>query len=294
MRNVDFGLIIRPTMQEQAAGTLLDYNWSAIRSLSTHFSTLWVEDHLQWDNAATLECLTTLSYLAGAFPTFRIGTVVLSQAYRNPALVAKMAATLQFLTGGRLIVGVGAGWKEDEYDAYGYQFPDPKTRVEQLEEAIFIMQSMWTSQPASFIGRHYRIEEAYCEPRPPIPIPLLIGGGGERRTLKLVARYADWWNYNSCTVEEYAHKLAILQKHCASLGRDPAEIRLTYLATVSVAEDSSKALRHPQKHFIAGNATEVIRELQRFCGLGVTHFMVKFPDLTNLKYFVQAVVPHFV
>ncbi len=293
MANVDFGLIVRPTTQEQPASTLLDYNWNAIGSLSSSFSTLWVEDHLQWDKSPTLECLTTLSYLAGAFPTFRVGTVVLSQAYRNPALVAKMVANLQFITGGRVIFGIGTGWKEDEYQAYGYSFPDSKTRVEQLEEAILIIRSMWTSQLANFVGQHYRTEGAYCEPRPVFPIPLLIGGGGEQRILKLVARYADWWNYNSCTAEEYARKLAILKKYCATLGRDPTEIRLTYLATVSVAEDPSQVVRHPQKHFIAGNAKEVVDELRHFCELGVTHFMVKFPDLANLRHFVEDVAPYF-
>jgi alkanesulfonate monooxygenase SsuD/methylene tetrahydromethanopterin reductase-like flavin-dependent oxidoreductase (luciferase family) len=178
MRNVDFGLIIRPTTQDRAASSLLDYNWNAIRSLSSHFSTLWVEDHLQWDNAATLECFTTLSYLAATYPSFRIGTVVLSQAYRNPALVAKMAANIQFLTGGRLVIGVGTGWKEDEYNAYGYPFPDRRTRVEQLEEAIIILRSMWTVESASFKGQYHHIDGAFCEPRPLIPIPLLIGGGG--------------------------------------------------------------------------------------------------------------------
>jgi|SRR5947207_450998 len=294
MANAEFGLIVRPTSQDLPVNTLLEYNWNAIQTVSTSFTTLWVEDHLQWSEAPTLECITTLSYLAGAFPAFQLGTAVLSQAYRNPALIAKMAANLQFLTGGRLILGIGTGWKEDEYHAYGYPFPDPKTRVEQLEETIFLIRSMWTSSPAYFRGHHYHIEGAYCEPRPAFPIPLLIGGGGELRTLKLVARYADWWNYNSCTVEEYARKVAILKKYCAAIGRDPAEIRLTYLATVSVAEDPSQVLRHPEKHYVAGNATEVIKELQQFCEVGVTHFMVKFLNLAQLRHFVQDIVPHFV
>jgi alkanesulfonate monooxygenase SsuD/methylene tetrahydromethanopterin reductase-like flavin-dependent oxidoreductase (luciferase family) len=292
MANIEFGLIVRPTVQDLPADSLMEYNWNAIQAVAGSFTTLWVEDHLQWDAAPTLECITTLSYLAGAFPDFQVGTVVLSQSYRNPALVAKMAANLQLLTGGRFILGIGTGWKEDEYHAYGYPFPDPRTRLEQLEEAVLIIRSMWSTYPATFIGRHYRIEEAYCKPAPAFSIPLLIGGGGEHYTLKLVARYADWWNYNSCTVEEYARKVAILKKHCAAIGRDPAGIRLTYLATVSVAEHPSQVVRHPLKHYIAGNAKEVITELRQFCEIGVTHFMVKFPSIVDVRNFVENVVPY--
>lgn len=295
MRDIDFGLIIRPSSfgLSISPSELPEYNRRFIRALSSSFTYIWMEDHLQWGSDDTLEIFTTLGLLAGEFPKFKVGSLVLCQSYRNPALVAKMAANLQFLTSGRLVLGIGAGWKEDEYQAYGYPFPDAKTRVEQLEEAILIVRSMWTSELADFTGRHYHIANAHCEPRPFIPIPLLIGGGGEQFTLKLAARYADWWNYNSCTVEEYARKVAILKRYCAALGRDPTEIRLTYLATVSVAEAPSQVVRHPQKHYIAGNAIEVVKELKEFCKLGVTHFMVKFPDIANLTYFVEEVVPHF-
>jgi alkanesulfonate monooxygenase SsuD/methylene tetrahydromethanopterin reductase-like flavin-dependent oxidoreductase (luciferase family) len=218
----------------------------------------------------------------------------MSQGYRNPALLAKMAANLQLISGGRLILGLGAGWKEEEYRAYGYPFPDAKTRVEQLEEAILIIKSMWTSRPASFSGKHYHIQQAYCEPQPSPAIPLLIGGGGEQRTLDIVARYADWYNFNSCTVEQYAHKIAVLREHCNRVGRNPADIKLTYLGTVSVAEDPGKVVRNPQKHVVAGNSAEVIKELEQFCEIGVTHFMFRFLDVETLEYFGETVVPHFV
>ena len=218
----------------------------------------------------------------------------MSQGYRNPALLAKMAANLQLISGGRLILGLGAGWKEDEYRAYGYPFPDARTRVEELEEAILIIKSMWTSRPASFSGKHYQIQQAYCEPQPLPAIPLLIGGGGEQRTLGIVARYADWYNFNSCTVEQYAHKIAVLREHCNRVGRNPSDIKLTYLGTVSVAEDPGKVVRNPQKHIIAGNSMEVIKELEQFCEIGVTHFMFRFLDVETLEYFSETVVPHFV
>ena len=294
MSAVEFGLMLQPTPLDFPGRELFDYNRRLIRALKHGFTTLWAEDHLEWGETATIECLTTLAYFAAEFPMYKVGSLVVSQGYRNPALLAKMAANLQFISGGRLILGLGAGWKEEEYRAYGYPFPDAKTRVEQLEEAIHIIKSMWTSRRASFSGKHYHIQQAYCEPQPSPAIPLLIGGGGEQRTLGIVARYADWYNFNSCTVEQYAHKIAVLREHCNRVGRSPADIKLTYLGTVSVAEDPGKVVRNPQKHVVAGNSAEVIKELEQFCEIGVTHFMFRFLDVETLEYFGKTVVPHFV
>ena len=293
MPAIEFGLMLQPFPLNFPGPELFDYNRRLIRALSPGFTTLWVEDHLQLGETATHECLTTLSYFAAEFPQFRVGALVLCQSYRNPALTAKMAANLQMISGGRFILGLGAGWKEDEYHAYNYPFPDTRTRLEQLEEAAIIVKAMWSSRPATFAGIHYSILNAYCEPQPTPPIPLLVGGGGEEKTLAIVARRADWWNFNSSTVEEYAHKLAILQAHCARVGRNPAEIKLTYLSTASVSENPAEVVRSPQKHFIAGNPTEVIQELERFHALGVTHFIFRFLDPASLERFVQTVVPHF-
>ena len=294
MANIDFGLMLKLSQANTPMSEVYDYNLRCIQALSEGFSTLWFEDHLQWGETDVLESVTTLSFLAAQFPQFRVGTLVLDQSYRNPALLAKMAANLQFLTKGRLILGLGAGWKEDEYHAYGYPFPSLKTRFDQLEEVVQIIRAMWTTQPATFIGTYHQIRDAYCQPQPSPQIPLLLGGGGEQRMLGLVARYADWWNFNSCPLEEYAHKVAVLKDHCERIGRDPAEIRLTYLATLSVAEDPAKVIRHPQKHYIAGNASEVTRELEQFSEVGVTHFMLRIPDIQTLEHFVASVVPHFV
>ena len=293
MSAIDFGLMLQPFPLHFAGIELYEYNRRLIRSLSPGFTTLWVEDHLQLGEIATHECMTTLSYFAGEFPQFRVGVLVLCQSYRNPALTAKMAANLQLLSGGRFILGLGAGWKEDEYHAYGYPFPDTKTRLEELEEAAIIMKAMWSSGTTTFLGKHYSIRDAYCEPQPNPSIPLLIGGGGEEKTLAIVARRADWWNFNSCPVEEYAHKVTILKSHCVRIGRDPAEIKLTYLSTASVSEDPKQVVRNPQKHFVAGSSAEVINELERFHAVGVTHFMFRFLDPESLERFVKTVVPHF-
>lgn len=293
MATVDFGLMLRHHDPGHSIDELIAYNRSCIEALSAGFSTIWLEDHMQVGATDALESLTTLSYLAGAYPQFNIGTLVLSQSYRNPALLAKMFANLHALTGGRVILGIGAGWKEDEYLSYGYPFPPVKTRLEQLEEAVQIIRAMWTTLPATFEGQHYSIRNAYCAPRPSSKLPILIGGGGEQRTLALVARYADWWNFNSVPLEEYARKLGILKHHCERIGRNLSDIKLTYLSTISVSEDSAQVQRDPAKHFIAGNAAEVISELERFREIGVTHFMFRIPNLETLQHFVAHVVPHF-
>lgn len=294
MTTIDFGLMLRQNDPALSVDELIAYNQRCIQALTSGFSTLWLEDHLQVGDTDALECLTTLSYLAAQYPRFKVGSLVLAQSYRNPALLAKMIANLHALSGGRVILGLGAGWKEDEYIAYGYSYPSIKMRMEQLEETIQIIRALWTRQPATFEGQHYHIRDAYCAPQPAAPVPLLIGGGGEQRTLALVARYADWWNFNSCPPEQYAHKLTILKQHCARIGRDPAEIKLTYLGTLSVSEDPTKVLRHPQKHYVAGNAAEVTREIEQFRQLGVSHFMFRMPNLETVEHFVERVVPHFI
>ncbi|NJN83701.1 MAG: LLM class flavin-dependent oxidoreductase [Caldilineaceae bacterium] len=162
-----------------------------------YFESAWADDHMhpwaRWQPSDTdaLECVTTIAYLAAAFPTWKFGSSVLCQSYRNPALMAKMAANLQLLTGGRFIFGIGAGWMDEEYLAYNYEYPRPAVRIAQLEETIQITRALWTESPASFEGKYYRIDNAYCEPKPdPIP-PILVGGGGEQLTLRVVAKHAD-------------------------------------------------------------------------------------------------------
>lgn len=271
---------------------LWDYNQRLILA-AEGFSTIWVEDHFDWGEAAVMECFSTMCYVAASYPHLKVGSLVLGQGYRNPALLAKMAANLQLMSGGRLILGLGAGWQEHEYRAYGYHFPSVKERMEQLEEALQIMRLLWQGGPATFSGKHYRIEAAHCLPVPQPSIPLLIGGGGEQRTLAITARYADLWNFNSCTLEEYSRKLSILRQHCQRLGRNPAEITLTYLSTASVADDPALVVRDPKKHFIAGSPAEVIRELEQFIEVGVSHFIFRFLDIPSLERFVRSVLPHF-
>lgn len=247
------------------------------------FTTLWFDDHMQKDQAPILESWTTLSYLAALYPAYQIGTLVLCQSYRNPALLAKMTATLQTLTGGRFIAGIGAGWKEDEYRAYGYAFPGARQRVEQLEETVQILRRMWTRSPASFHGRHYRVDQAECEPLPSPPPPLLIGGGGERRTLRVVAQYADWMNLTFADPPTFAHKLEVLARHCREVGRPPDSIRRSLWAYVHLSEAGEPPAPIGGGRFvIAGTAQQVRAVFQAYLDLGVEHFMLRFQDFPRL------------
>ncbi len=248
-----------------------------------------------------LECWTTISYLAAAFPKLVFGAIVLSQSYRNPALVAKMGATLQLLTQGRFVMGLGTGWYKDDYDAYGYEFlSKPSDRIAQLEETIQIVRRMWTESPATFQGQFYHIEKAFCEPRPaPLP-PLLIGGGGEKLMLRLVAKYADWWNYCD-TVEAYAHKLDVLRSHCDAVGRDFKQIVKTWDGLqIAIAETETEARRiYEASHYrrqgcIVGTPQQVAEQLKAFIELDVTVFFLRFDDfprLNGLTLFTEQVIP---
>jgi alkanesulfonate monooxygenase SsuD/methylene tetrahydromethanopterin reductase-like flavin-dependent oxidoreductase (luciferase family) len=282
---------------------LLEEHVRFVEALPPAFSTLWIEDHLQWqayhfedvsrpEMLPTVECLTTAAFYAARFPAFKVGTLVLGQGYRNPALTAKMAANLQYLTRGRFILGIGSGWKEDEYRAYGYPYPPRRQRIEELEDAVNILRAMWTSSPASYQGRHYAIEHAYCDPLPAVPIPLLIAGHGERYLLPVVAHYADWWNQCFSTVEEYRHSRDVLHMRCREVGRDPAEIKLTYYGAVAIADEpitESEVI-----HLVRGTPQEVAQELQEFIDLGVSHLMLRFSNLTSLERFRDETLPRLV
>ncbi len=304
-RDITFGFVIQPTPKgfsdeemadpTRATHALMTANERFIEASRPHFDSVWAEDHFQWDKRPVLEAITALAYLIGRHPGMRFGHLVLGQSYRNPALTAKMAAILQALSGGNFILGIGAGWKEDEYRAYGYPYPSAAAPTDQLEEAVQIIRALWTQSPASFQGKYYSIENAECQPQPNPPIPLLIGGAGEKKTLRIVARHADWWNHNFCTAEEYAHKQRILADHCREIGRDPNEIVHTYYAAVSLVNDLSQSQAGARDfHVVAGTPDMVTKELSQFVKLGVKHFQLRFldfPQMDGLEMFVEKVLP---
>jgi F420-dependent oxidoreductase-like protein len=231
------------------------------------FDSFWVMDHFHQIpmigklEEPMLEGWTTLSVLAGLTSKIKLGTLVTGIMYRYPAVLAKVAATLDVLSKGRLFMGIGAAWNNDESYAYGIHFPPASERLSRLEEAIQIIRKMWTEEPsASFNGKYYHIRNAYCNPKPiqkPSP-PILVGGSGERKTLKIVAKYADACNLFG-SAETVKRKLNILKEHCKSVGRDYDSILKTKLGIIVVDDDEQMAEKKIKQIF-KGMPEEQIRE----------------------------------
>jgi alkanesulfonate monooxygenase SsuD/methylene tetrahydromethanopterin reductase-like flavin-dependent oxidoreductase (luciferase family) len=299
---IDFGLTIRPTPQGGSLPEMMRANEQLLQAATAHDLSCWVIDHFQFDAQPILECFAFLAYQAGQRRGLRWGTLVLGQGYRNPALTAKIAASLQFLTGGRFILGLGAGDAQAEHQAYGYPFPAGRVRVEQLDETAAIVRALWRGGPATFSGTHYRIEHAYCMPVPEPPPVLMIGGGGERRTLRVVAEHADWWNCDYYAPAEYAHKLAVLHEHCRAIGRDPEAIVPTCYMGITVAHDAARLVRRRsmshrgEVHVISGTPDEVTAQIEAFVAVGVRHMQLNFldfPRTDSLDLFLTDVLPRF-
>src|SRR4051794_39696434 len=299
---LDFGLLIHPTPRNGTVPEMLATDERLLAEAVARDLTVWFIDHLQFDDLPFLECFALLAHTIGRFPTLRSGTLVLGQGYRNPALTAKIAASLQFLTGGRYILGIGAGWKEDEYRAYGYNFPPARVRIGQLEDAVRICKLMWTGGPVSYQGEYYQINDAYCMPAADPPPPIMIGGAGEQRTLRVVAQYADWWNADYYSPEQYARKLDILREHCRAVSRPEDAILPTCYMGISVSHDPSKLIRRPpvmgrpDMYVISGNPDEVTEQIEACARIGVRHMQVNFldfPRTDGLDLFLSDVLPRF-
>ncbi len=249
----------------------------ALNTITGHWDSAWMTDHFQWDDDDCLEALTTLAFYAALTPQLRWGTMVLGQGYRNPAFTAKTASTIQYLTKGNLILGLGAGWKEDEHLAYGYDYPSAGQRIAELEEAVQIMKRMWTQPKSSFEGQYYQIKDAINLPQTPRPPILMIGGGGEKKTLPIVARHADWWNVTAYA-DEYQRKVDILKRECDAIGRDFSTLRLTWFGGGSVGRTTEEAERRARDSFIRekgiwGTPDQVAAKLEALMKAGCTYFM---------------------
>jgi alkanesulfonate monooxygenase SsuD/methylene tetrahydromethanopterin reductase-like flavin-dependent oxidoreductase (luciferase family) len=308
---VKFGLRVPDFPVDGTTGHgFVDQFVETLSLLRGHFQSAWVADHfVPWANfqeptTDTYECWSTICYLAGLFKEFTFGSIVMSQSYRNPALVAKMSSTLQTLTGGRYVLGIGAGWKKDEYLSYGYKYPEPATRIHQLEEAVQIIRMMWTQEKSTFHGKYYDIENAICSPKPEPAIPVLIGGGGKQLTLRVVAKYADWWNFPGGTFENYTELLAVLRGHCEQVGRDYNSIVKTWaneVVAVAPTHDAAVKMAQASKFYnpdaaLVGTPDEVTAQLKRFVDVGVEHFILRFADFPrneSATMFVREVQPRF-
>jgi len=252
----------------------------------TGWDGIWYADHFMpnADDTSTPwpEAWTTLSAIGALVPRLRIGTLVCGNTYRHPAVLAKMAATLDHITGGRVVLGLGAGWQENEHQQYGIPFHDVPGRLDRLEEACQVIRSLFEERHSDFEGRFYQLSNATLEPKPvQRPLPLLIGGGGEKRTLKITARYGDEWNVWG-DVATLRRKMEILDQHCADVGRDPAAIKRTAVALLFMTEDNAtlEDLRNAdiERPHLVGTPEEIRDIMLEYEVAGVDEFIV--PDFT--------------
>jgi len=270
----------------------------ALAMVAGHFDSAWFIDHLQDENIDMLEGFTALTYFSALHPQLKFGHTVLCQSFRNPALLAKMAAALQFLTGGRFRLGIGTGWNEEEYRAYGYDFPPGRVRVEQLEEALQIIKALWTQDQATFQGKHYSISEAHLEPKPD-PAPAIVVGAFGPKMLRLTAKYADWWDVSSTGINEYRRMAGEFERACAEVGRDPATVRRSWSGGCICAptKEEARALAgdiYSDEDDFVGTPQQVIEQMRPFIAQGVDYFILDcggFPRLTTLELLVNEVLP---
>src|SRR6266404_566641 len=262
------------------------------------FDSIWLYDHFHTvprpEIETTFECWISTAALARDTSTIRIGQMVTCNNYRNPALLAKMASTVDVLSHGRLNFGIGAGWHEHEYRGYGYDYPDTAERLRRLGEAVQVILAMRTQEEAVFEGKYYQVRGAINQPRgvQQPHIPLLIGGGGEKVTLKLVAQYADACNVFG-DLETIKHKFAVIKAHCATVGRDYESIHRTAGTFCSIAETDEQArakfpaallsrFGNMSDSVLVGNPDTIRKRLAAFEAAGVQELIIGFPDVLQL------------
>jgi F420-dependent oxidoreductase-like protein len=283
----------------------LGYDWASVGDHLMPNPVFGARDTDPWN-----EGWTTLAALAEATSRIRVGVLVTSVGFRHPAVLAKMAATLDVICDGRLEFGIGAGYLEPEYRMYGIPFPPASVRIAQMDEAIQVCKLLWSQQRATFTGKYFALADAVCEPKPvqrPHP-PIWIGGGGEQKTLRVVAQHADGWNAFPAPVQQLQHKLDVLRGHCDALGRDYDAIRKQLVCTAIVradpeqveaevvrfAEERQVPPERARQMAIAGTPGEVAAALTPYIGIGFDMFLLmeRSPlDHETLRLFMQDVAP---
>lgn len=311
---IRFGL---QAAQQQITVEELKEVWKEAEALG--FDTLWVNDHLLASvgppEGSELEAWTFLAAMATVTSKVKIGAMVSSNTFRHPAILAKMATTVDHLSNGRLVLGIGSGWFEREHQAYGVAFPSLKDRSKALGESLEIITKLWTAEPtASFKGEYYSLADAPFMPKPlqkPHP-PIMIGGIGEKRTLPLVARYAQMWNIPNLEPAKIAEKGKVLREACKKVGRNCAEIEWSYLTPVYIKADAAAAqsllemvakLRNvtvdeARKSILVGDPAAIRQQMQAYIDVGITHFIINLRkpglyDREGVRMFAKEVMPHF-
>lgn len=290
------------------------------------FESAWVYDHFHTvpkpTQEPTYEAWTLMAALAAATDTVRLGQMCSCNSYRPPSYLAKVAATIDVISGGRLEMGIGAGWYEHEYEGYGYEFPKPSVRIGMLREGVEIMRRMWTEDEVSYEGTYYRLMGAISRPRPiqNPHIPIWIAGGGEQLTLNVAARYADYTNFGG-TVEDFTHKSTVLAGHCRDVGRELETITRSTNFNVIIGEterDVQSKLAWHRNHYtqlvgeqqaertlrnfsgpggLAGTPEQIVEQLRRWEAAGMAYGILYFADIaydaSSMDMFARQVVPQF-
>jgi F420-dependent oxidoreductase-like protein len=281
--------------------------WTRIEQLGFEWISVW--DHFYAADVTDpepgyqcLEGLTTHAALAMATSSVRCGSLVYCAGYRHPAVLAKSIATIDNFSGGRVTLGLGAGWHQGEFDAYGIPFPPAPVRLRQLEEQLLCIRALFTEEVVDFEGEFYRLRAARCVPKPDQQhLPLWVGGQGERVTLKLVARHADGWNAPFVSVDTFRHKRGVLEAHCADADRDPADITRSLNLALAWREEDLRAQFGNTAEFmrgsvLTGTTQEVVDRIGAYADAGADQINVAMRapfDVAGLERFAADVLPQF-
>ena len=324
-----FGLFIPQGWRLDLVGVPVDRHWQVMSDLAAHadagpWDSLWVYDHFHTvpmpTSEATHEAWSLMAAFAATTSRIKLGQMCTAMSYRNPAYLAKVAATTDIISGGRVQMGIGGGWYEHEWRAYGYGFPSAGVRLARLEEGVQIMRDAWRNGKVTFEGDHYQVDGAIVEPKPLQPggIPLWIAGGGEKVTLKIAAKYAQYTNF-SADPEEFTHKSEILEAHCRDVGTDygaivrSANVNAIIGATEAdfakqcaavrgriagicgdAAADAMMAM-NDNAGSATGRPARVIERLTKLRNLGCQYVICYFPeaayDRTSIELFEREVIP---
>ena len=278
------------------------------------FDSVWLNDHLYGvprPEIPILESWSTLTAVGAITERVELGTLVSPPGFRNPAYFAKVVATVDQITGGRVVPGIGAGWFKREFTDFGFPFPEAHDRVAMLAEAAELLTRAWQEQNVTFEGKHVRAENLTISPPPVRRPPLLIGGGGERVTMRTAARFADIWNNSAANQSRLPHKIEVLRRHCEQVGRDPAAVRVSQQTLVLITEQAAdvepmldRAGRIFGGHMgdvrgplaIAGTPDMVTTAIQRHIDLGCSHFVIEFfgrDTREPARLFAETVLPRF-
>lgn len=281
---------------------------------SAGYDSVWFYDHALGQGIIGIDIYepwTLVSALSTVTRNVKLGTMVLCNLFRHPPLLAKMAATLDVISGGRVEFAIGAGWFEEEFNAYGYDFPPTEKRIEMLAEAVRILKLMWTEETASFSGTHYNVRNAPCNPKPVQKphIPICVGGSGEKHLLRVVAELADEWNCPASSAMDFDRKYRALEDHCERAGRNVDEITIsqqTVCVLVENRKDLAEKLEKAQRRYgffgnveklgIVGTPQDCVEKIRSDMEKGISKYTIFFSDVMNpktLKLFAKEVIPEF-